>query len=186
MSLRDNSPSTPLARITGAFHEVFLESENTELKGGAAEPVYLPAAGERQRNEIWFTRDYLASALHEISHWCIAGVSRRKLVDYGYWYAPDGRTSTQQLEFEQVEVKPQALEWILSVACGVGFRLSADNVEQGAIPSESFRQSVWRQAHSYCELGLGDRSRKLIETFASEFGVEQPLARKYFSLADLR
>ena len=36
------------------------------------------------------------SALHEISHWTIAGKERRLLADLGYWYAPDGRTESSK------------------------------------------------------------------------------------------
>lgn len=54
------------------------------------------------------------SALHEISHWTIAGAKRRLLPDLGYWYAPDGRTKEQQDLFEQVEIKPQAIEWLFA------------------------------------------------------------------------
>lgn len=44
------------------------------------------------------------------------GEKRRQLVDFGYWYAPDGRSAEQQELFQAVEVKPQAMEWILSPA----------------------------------------------------------------------
>ncbi|MEA7548766.1 elongation factor P hydroxylase, partial [Salmonella enterica subsp. enterica serovar Anatum] len=43
---------------------------------------------------------------YEISHWCIAGKARRELVDFGYWYCPDGRDAQTQSQFEDVEVKP--------------------------------------------------------------------------------
>lgn len=61
------------------------------------------------------------SALHEISHWTIAGKERRLLADLGYWYAPDGRTREQQALFEQVEVKPQAIEWLLPQLLAASF-----------------------------------------------------------------
>lgn len=60
--------------------------------------------------------------MHELAHWCIAGPERRLLADYGYWYEPDGRTEQIQAEFEKVEVKPQAVEWILSASCGFPFK----------------------------------------------------------------
>ncbi len=40
--------------------------------------------------------DFFASALHEISHWCVAGKARREQVDFGYWYCPDGRDAMTQ------------------------------------------------------------------------------------------
>lgn len=58
----------------------------------------------------------------------IAGEQRRLLPDLGYWYAPDGRTAEQQALFEQVEIKPQAIEWLFSKAFGRKFRVSLDNL----------------------------------------------------------
>ena len=43
-------------------------------------------------------------------HWCLAGTRRRQRVDYGYWYAPEGRDEAQQAAFFAVEAAPQALE----------------------------------------------------------------------------
>ncbi len=71
---------------------------------------------------------FFNSALHEISHWSIAGDKRRLLPDLGYWYAPDGRTAEQQALFEQVEIKPQAIEWLFATAFGRKFRVSLDNL----------------------------------------------------------
>ncbi len=42
----------------------------------------------------------------------------------GYWYAPDGHTQEQQALFEQVEIKPQAIEWLFAQAFGRKFRVS--------------------------------------------------------------
>lgn len=185
MTCREDS-SDSLARITKAFHELFQRSENTLLIGGAEEPIYLPAGSERTYNEIYYTRDYAASALHEISHWCIAGVERRKQVDYGYWYAPDGRSEAQQLEFERVEAKPQALEWMFSFACNRRFRLSADNAEQGTLPCDHFKLAVYQQVQRFCQEGLNSRSKLLIYKFASAFGVANPICGDNFLASDLR
>lgn len=56
------------------------------------------------------------------------GKERRKLEDFGYWYEPDGRSEERQRDFEKVEVKPQALEWILATAAGFRYFASADNL----------------------------------------------------------
>ena len=79
--------------LRALFDGLFLASENTCLLQGGAEPVYLPADADHPQNRIVFRLDYAASALHEIAHWCIAGAARRRLIDYGYWYSPDGRDS---------------------------------------------------------------------------------------------
>ena len=78
---------------------------NTRLIKGQDEPLYLPAGKACSYHQIIFAHGYFASALHEISHWCIAGPARRLLEDFGYWYLPDGRNAQQQKSFEQVEIK---------------------------------------------------------------------------------
>ncbi|MGP4847550.1 elongation factor P hydroxylase, partial [Marinobacter sp. 1Y8] len=81
------------------------------------EPEYFPAKNNEPAR-IEFAHGFFASALHEISHWCVAGDARRQLSDFGYWYAPDGRSAAQQQAFERVEIKPQALECLFTLACG--------------------------------------------------------------------
>lgn len=162
------------------FNELFVPRLQTCLCGGAEEPIYLPVGEARTLNEIHFTRDYCASAFHEIAHWCVAGSERLKLVDFGYWYAPDGRTQEQQSQFEMVEIKPQALEWIFSVAAGTGFRVSADNLAQGIGASPEFKQAIARQAQNYCAIGLPARAALWVETLANFFHVPDPLDSRHY------
>lgn len=173
------------AVVIRVFHELFFARYNTRLEGGGAEPLYQPMSDASSAHVIQFTHDYFASALHEVAHWCIAGAERRKLEDYGYWYAPDGRTAAQQQLFEQVEVKPQALEWVFSQAAGSRFRLSADNLSGGLSHSSRFRDSVWRQARSYCEQGLPERAAAFAQGLASEFGVDDYLNPNLYRLEDI-
>jgi elongation factor P hydroxylase len=136
------------------FNQLFQCSENTVLQGGGVEPIYLPADNNCAIHKVIFTRDYSSSALHEVAHWSLAGLERRQLADYGYWYSPDGRSVEQQRSFEQVEIKPQALEWVLSQAAGLHFRISADNLNAKQGPSDEFKHSVWQQAQSFCVQGM--------------------------------
>ncbi len=122
--------------LIALFNATFLTSENTILVQGQGEPIYLPSDSHSPHHRIEFAHGFFRSALHEIAHWTIAGPSRRKLPDYGYWYKPDGRNALEQLEFEKVEVKPQAIEWILSVAANTRFTVSVDNLAGG--------MSAWR------------------------------------------
>jgi hypothetical protein len=100
--------------IITLFDELFLHSHNTQLLcalcdgryGEADEPVYEPANAVHSHHQLVFAHGYFSSALHEISHWCVAGSSRRLLEDFGYWYQPDGRSALEQAEFEKVEIKP--------------------------------------------------------------------------------
>ncbi len=119
----------------------------TRLEGGFDEPLYLPAHQCPDGiARIRFTGDSENSALHEIAHWMIAGEERRKCVDYGYWYEPDGRSPSQQREFERVEVRPQALEWWFAEQLGIRFFVSADNLRAGTGPSPAFCQAVAQEA----------------------------------------
>lgn len=99
--------------------------------------------------------------LVELPHWLIAGEERRKLEDFGYWYIPDGRTAEQQKVFEQVEVKPQAIEWILSMAAGYRFYMSADNLNGEATDASDFKQAVYKQVAVYSQIGLPERAETL-------------------------
>ncbi len=159
--------------IQRIFNGHFTIREKTRLVAGAGEPIYVPE-GHRDSfsgsSEIHFAHGYTTSALHEISHWCIAGKKRRMLVDYGYWYVPDGRNEQQQAEFEKVEVKPQALEWILSEAAQVRFNVSLDNLHgNGGLNAQAFKQSVASQARLYLQVGLPDRAEKLRIKFIQAF-----------------
>ncbi len=136
------------ADLEKVFDRTFAEFDCV-LRGGADEPLYTPGRSPREPARVSYTRDYFASALHEVAHWCIAGEARRRQLDYGYWYAPDGRTAAQQRAFEQVEVRPQALEWLFSLCCGHRFRISADNLEAGVGASDRFEAAVRAQARVY-------------------------------------
>ncbi len=163
------------------FNQLFFESYNTRLESGGEEPIYLPADSECDYHRLIFRSDYVSSAFHEISHWCIAGEQRRQLVDFGYWYNPDGRTEIQQRTFENVEIKPQALEWIFSVAAGHKFNISADNLVADIGASDNFIQSVIKQARAWCVSSLPDRPAKLVAALSEIFGTF-PFEQKYYSL----
>lgn len=164
------------------FDRLFARSHNTCLVGGAEEPEYRPADHCCPYHRIVFTRDYVASALHEVAHWCIAGPQRRLQTDYGYWYAPDGRTPAQQQAFEKVEVKPQALEWIFSRAAHHRFVVSLDNLdgEPGAVAP--FREAVHAQVLRYCRDGLPGRAADFHDALCSAYGTRAGLSPDWFIL----
>ena len=170
-----------LATLLEVFNRLYSESENTRLQLGEDEPIYLPASEDVSYNRIIFAHGFFASALHEISHWLVAGAQRRKLEDYGYWYEPDGRTQQQQLEFEQLEIKPQALEWILSRVCGHQFHFSADNLEGGAVISSAFKNNVSIQAKLYIGQGLALRTQLLVTELCQCFA-QKPPSKEDFNL----
>ena len=140
------------------FNDQFHSSEQTILVGGGSEPIYLPCDKDHKYHRIVFREDFFSSALHEISHWCIAGYQRRQQVDFGYWYEPDGRNIKQQKLFEQVEIKPQALEWVLSQAAGKRFSPSSDNLLGESKDLFDFKNAVYEQVQCYLHEGLPERA----------------------------
>ena len=163
--------SANLQFIVELFEQQFFAQYNTQLIGGANEPIYLPADGDCPRHRLFFREDFLSSALHETAHWCIAGSDRLVLEDFGYWYNPDGRSARQQKIFEDAEVKPQALEWIFSVACKQRFTLSVDNLDgDNTLASESFAEAVSQQAIDWCRPGrLPSRAALFVEALSAGF-----------------
>ncbi|WP_406663384.1 elongation factor P hydroxylase [Gallaecimonas sp. GXIMD1310] len=162
------------------FNDTFLASHNTELVRGDDEPIYLPASVGHERHRIVFAHGYYASALHEIAHWCLAGAERRQQVDYDYWYCPDGRNSAQQQAFEQVEVKPQAIEWGLCLAAGFRFNVSTDNLNGSAEPDrQGFQEKVRTQALHYVAQGFPVRAGQFMTVLAGFYGQLVPCAADF-------
>lgn len=135
--------------LMALFNELFAHHQVVLVRGGD-EPEYFPATAT-QPARLVFAHGYFASALHEISHWCIAGKRRRQLNDFGYWYIPDGRNQAQQKQFEQLEIKPQALECLFTLACGGHFRVSLDNLNGDCVADSSFADDVIQQARDYLQ-----------------------------------
>ncbi|MFQ3788471.1 elongation factor P hydroxylase [Halomonas sp. A29] len=148
-----------LEDVIALFDGLFQQRFDTRLVRGGDEPLYLPADEECPWHRVIFARGFYASALHEISHWCIAGDRRRLLVDYGYWYHPDGRSAEQQRSFESAEVAPQALEMLFSRACGLRFHVSVDNLGgEVDVDREAFQARVSARAARYEREGLPSRA----------------------------
>ena len=172
------------------FDSCFAEEYNTRLERGGDYPIYLPAffdedsvPSERDYNVILFAHGYYSSALHEISHWLVAGRERWKLEDFGYWYEPDGRSAERQREFEQVEVKPQAIEWILATAANFRYFASADNLTGDAGDNSAFKQAVYEQVKTYAEKGLPKRAEMLRHALAEFYGTPDLIDLTKFDLA---
>ena len=157
--MSDTQDRWTLEDITALFDGVFSQRYQTRLIRGGDEPLYRPANAETHYHQVIFARGYYASALHEISHWCIAGEQRRQQEDYGYWYCPDGRNADQQKAFEQAEIAPQALESIFTQACGRDFHVSVDNLGGDIeVDFEAFAARVEARAQRYLKEGLPNRA----------------------------
>lgn len=151
------------------FDATFFNTHQTRLVKGDDEPIYLPADSEVAYHRIVFAHGFFASALHEIAHWCVAGKQRRTQVDFGYWYCPDGRDAQQQHAFEQVEIKPQALEWCFSVAAGFPFKVSVDNLSGEGSDRFAFQQRVYEQVKMYLMNGLPTRAATFVTALQQAF-----------------
>ncbi|RKS87523.1 hypothetical protein DES39_0758 [Orbus hercynius] len=119
-TLNDDELCSALIQL---FSTVF---PDLEIKGGADEPFY-EASKNDTKAILYFRSNYPRSLLHELCHYCLAGDRRRQLDDFGYWYFPCGRTADQQLQFEQVEARPQGLEKLMCETIGITFIPSLDD-----------------------------------------------------------
>lgn len=178
-----------LQAIIQLFDGLFLNTENTILLGGADEPLYIPSKTASAPHRLIYRENFISSALHEIAHWCIAGKQRRLQPDFGYWYQPDGRNIDQQAQFEAVEIKPQALEWIFSNACGQKFTPSADNLNASdnfEVDNSAFKKALAKQARQWCKSQqLPARAKLFIDGLTKEFETANPYNLEYYQLSHL-
>lgn len=168
--------------LISLFDQLFYSHHNTRLIKGGEEPFYSPANNKCDYHQVIFAHGYYASALHEISHWCVAGQSRRLIEDFGYWYEPDGRDEQQQKAFEQVEIKPQAIEWAFCVAAQKKFNVSADNLNGFKADTKNFKKAVYQQVCVYIEQGFPTQAQQFISCLASFYQTTYPLAKEQFIL----
>lgn len=106
--------------------QIFEATFDVLIVGGSDEPFY-QAASKNSPATVYYKNNYPRSLLHEMAHYCLAGQKRRQLDDYGYWYAPCGRSAEQQQAFEKVETRPQALEKAFCHILGLPFCPSLDD-----------------------------------------------------------
>nr|WP_286342960.1 elongation factor P hydroxylase [Ferrimonas sp. YFM] len=163
------------------FNQGLGKRYNTRIIDQGNEPLYLPADQHCPCHRIYFAHGFYASALHELAHWTLAGEARRQLLDYGYWYHPDGRSEAQQLAFETVEIKPQAIEWAFHLAAGRRFNVSVDNLGGAEVDRCGFQARVREQALVYLQQSFPPRAQALIYDLGREYGTA-PLAAEQFSL----
>lgn len=174
-------------RLEKVFDDCFSDTFRTRLVGGSEEPLYQPAQVLGEYHTLHYRGDYFASALHEVAHWCIAGAERRQQLDFGYWYAPDGRSDDEQQAFESAECRPQALEWFFSKACGYPFRVSVDNLNQtevALVDISAFQHSVLEQALCWQRKGLPQRADFFFNRLYCEFALVESPGQVQFSLVD--
>ncbi len=108
------------------------------------------------------------------------GKARREQVDFGYWYCPDGRDAMTQSQFEDVEVKPQAFEWLFCVAAGFPFNVSCDNLDGDVEPDRiAFQRRVHARVMTLLEQGIPERPARFIRALQHYYQTP-PLTAKHF------
>ena len=167
------------SQLIRIFNAKFGQYHSVRLVGGASEPLYLPSGEDRQNAEIHFREDFPSSALHELAHWCLAGKKRRKQEDYGYWYVAI-RDECQQQNFEAVEVRPQSIEWILSVAAGIEFRVSSDIFLIDTLDVKPFQSAVQSAVHAFLTDGLPT----IVQRLAVALALDMPAGNLEFANPD--
>ncbi|USS94894.1 elongation factor P hydroxylase [Serratia symbiotica] len=176
----DTQVTHQYTQLIAIFNQCFSEEYNTRLVKGNDEPIYLPADSQWSYHRIVFAHGFYASGLHEISHWCIAGEERRKLVDFGYCYCLDGHDAQTQSEFEAVEIKPQALEWIFCVAAGFAFNVSCDNLNGDCEPDRiAFQRKVRDRMLRLLEQEIPTRAARFIQALQAFYNTP-PLVAEHF------
>ncbi len=155
--------------IGAAFAWCFYREFNTELVGGAPEPLYRPgsASGPAQ---LMYREDFPASALHEAAHWCIAGKARRQQEDFGYHYIAGPRTVEQQAVFFALELRAQCLEKQFAKAAGMDFLPSADNFQADLVAFSGQIQALEPELLNWLDSSAGERARRFIACLQRRFG----------------
>ncbi|CAG21073.1 putative transporting ATPase [Photobacterium profundum SS9] len=84
-----------------------------------------------------------------------------------------GRTDAVQAEFEKVEIKPQAVEWILSASCGFRFQVSCDNLSGDREPDRVvFTLKVREQVLRYLVQGMPERTQILSDRLRAYYKID--------------
>ena len=85
-----------------------------------------------------------------------------------------------QAEFEKVEIRPQAYEWILALSAGFPFNVSCDNLHGDFEPDRlAFMQKVHNEVMGILEVGLPPRVKMLSEALRDFYNIA-PLTANQF------
>jgi len=183
LTLTNNLNVSDLAQV---FDDLFYEKWNTKLEASPSDPIYLPASDDCAYHRVMYYQDFFSSALHEISHWCIAGDERRMQVDFGYWYKPERSKVEEQELFECYETKVQGLEWVLSSAAGKDFYVSCDCFDQSLLDLSRFRKSITEEALSIANSEcLSPRTIMLITALRDRFSVSKKQFDDYWCRVEI-
>tara|TARA_B100000902_G_scaffold356063_1_gene369437 strand:+ start:42 stop:566 length:525 start_codon:yes stop_codon:yes gene_type:complete len=160
-------------QIERCFNACFSKKYQVCMVGGAEEPIYIPGDSASLAS-LGYREDFASSALHEAAHWCIAGLGRRRQIDFGYDYSPPPRTVKEQQKFFELEERVQALEWIFSDAACIDFHASADNLEVGTGYFQERLVGTKDELLTWIEGISGSRARVFRDCLSRNSGVDLP------------
>ena len=85
-----------------------------------------------------------------------------------------------------MEVKPQAIEWVLATAAGFRYFSSADNLSGNPGDNSAFKKAVYNQVKVYAERGyLPKRAETLRKALAKFYGTPDVIDLGMFDLAKI-
>lgn len=151
--------------IQKIFSDCFAQKFDTQLVGGAVEPLYEPATNTKP-STITYREDFAASALHEVAHWCIAGKARRLCLDFGYTYQPPPRSEIQQLRFYAQELNTQTLEMMFAEAAGIKFQPSADDLGADIDDFSTAIRANQAKLNEWLATPAGERAHRFIQALS--------------------
>lgn len=165
------------AAAVSARFDLTFAAFDVRMRGGFEEPVYLPAGHpdllDATTAEVRFSHDYAASALHEAAHWCIAGVERRALVDYGYEYLAPPRDARVKARFFDLEARTQALECLFARAAGLPFRPSLDDLTATSADLGHFATRIEAACRKLRSTGLPRRAARFVDALHPAASVDR-------------
>ncbi len=153
--------------LAEVFNLSFGDTYNVRCLGGFSQPEYLTAMQTQGSAQLRYTRDYAASALHEIAHWCVAGKDRLALNDFGYGYLPPPRDKATQQRFFALEFKVQVLEAWFASGTGVRFVASADNFDCSDEARNAFAQQITTAVQAYTLADVPPRAQEFTRALAT-------------------
>ena len=93
----------------------------------------------------------------------------------------DDELIQKQAEFENVEIKPQAIEWLLSTAAGFEFNVSVDNLNGEQTCRFDFQQRVHQQVLTLINNGFNSRTEALLKALSHFYNTPWPMSAQQFN-----
>ncbi len=119
--------------------------------------------------------------LIEIFNSCFADEFNTRLIkgdDEPIYLPADAEVPYNQ--FEDVEVKPQALDWLFCVAAGYPFNVSCDNLEGDFEPDRVvFQRRVHAQVMDYLANGIPERPARFIKALQNYYHTPELTAEQF-------